>query len=197
MVSNDGGATFPGKYYVNPAIDQTGTDNPDLKMINISSEAGSQAQVVFKFVWYGAWDYGWQIDDVMLMEQPANDLELTGMALNMTGSGPGGFRDYYGKVPLTQATDIEYGVAVNNFGSQAQYNVTSTIDCQEGGMSVFNDQVNHGTISSDSSFVAYHSNWYNPIAVGIYEATFSIASDSTDEEPSNNSANLNPSSPPV
>jgi hypothetical protein len=122
------------------------------------------------------------------MEQPANDLELTGMALNMTGSGPGGFRDYYGKVPLTQATEIEYGVAVNNFGSQAQYNVTSTIDCQEGGMSVFNDQVNHGTISSDSSFVAYHSNWYNPIAVGIYEATFSIASDSTDEEPSNNSA---------
>ena len=187
MVSNDGGATFPGKYYVNPSIDQTGTDNPDLKMINISSEAGSQSQVVFKFVWYGAWDYGWQIDDVMLMEQPANDLELTGMALNMTGSGPGGFRDYYGKVPLTQVTDIEYGVGINNFGSQTQYNVTSTIDCQESGMSVYNDVVNHGTITSDSSFAAYHSNWYNPSSIGVYEATFTISADSTDEEPTNNS----------
>ena len=198
MVSNDGGSTFPGKYYVNSAIgpngwyatiDQTGTDNPDLKMINISATAGSQSQVVFKFVWFGAWDYGWQIDDVKLMEQPANDLELTGMALNMTGSGGStGFRDYYGKVPATQVTDIEYGVAVNNFGSETQYNVSSTIDCQEGGISAYNDVVNHGAITSDSSFVAYHSNWYLPTGTGLYEATFSISADSTDEEPSNNSA---------
>ena len=108
MTSNDGGSTWSGKYYINSnidangtwvaTIDQSGTDNPDLKQINLSASIGGASQAMFKFVWHGVWDYGWQIDDVALVEQPNNDLNLQGIALNMSSTAGGGtdqWRDFY------------------------------------------------------------------------------------------------------
>ena len=128
MTSNDGGATWSGKHYINSSIDangnwvatidQSGTDNPDLKQVNLSADIGGSSQAMFKFVWQGIWDYGWQIDDVALMEQPNNDLNLQGVALNMSSTAGGGtnqWRDFYGHVPSNQITDAEFGFQVNNF----------------------------------------------------------------------------------
>ena len=140
MTSNDGGVTWSGKHYINSSIDangnwvatidQSGTDNPDLKQVNLSADIGGSSQAMFKFVWQGIWDYGWQIDDVSLMEQPNNDLNLQAIALNMSSNAGGGtnqWRDFYGHVPSNQITDAEFGFQVNNFGVAGQPNVTTTV----------------------------------------------------------------------
>ena len=139
---------------------------------------------MFKFVWYGIWDYGWQIDDVSLMEQPNNDLDLQGIALNMSSNvsgNPNEWRDFYGHVPANQVTNAEFGFQVNNFGVMAQPNVTTTVT---DGM--WTDSENNGTIAPDSTFVVYHANQYMPTAMGQHDFTFTVSSDSTEASPLNN-----------
>lgn len=194
-VSNDGGDTWAGKYYVNSAldangqwyatIDQSGTDNPDVKMINISDVAGNSASVRIMFEWFGSWDYGWQIDDVMIIEQPANDLELYASIINMT-DGSDDFRDFYGIMPSNQISEIEYGVGVYNFGVNTQTNVTSTVDVS--GAGTFNDSYvySNTNLDSDSSYVEYHTSMYLPSTMGEYINTFIVSADTTDDNPNDN-----------
>lgn len=186
-VSNDGGATWAGKYYVNPSITQDGTDNPDLKMVNISDVAGNYANVRIMFEWYGAWDYGWQIDDVKVMQQPANDLELYAAALSMMNTDES-LRDFYGRVPSNQVSDVEYTVGVYNFGVNQQTNVTTSVDVNAG---AFYDSFVYGdTLHSDSSYVASHENFFALSGVGEYENVYSLSSDSTDLNEADNTATV-------
>ena len=191
MTSNDGGTTWSGKHYINSTIDangnwvatidQSGTDNPDLKQVNLSADIGGSSQAMFKFVWQGIWDYGWQIDDVVLMEQPNNDLNLQAIALNMSSTAGGGtnqWRDFYGHVPSNQITDAEFGFQVNNFGVAGQPNVTTTVTT-----GAWTDSENHGLIGADSTFVVYHSNQYMPTTAGQHDFLFEVISDSTDATP--------------
>lgn len=194
MTSNDGGATWSGKHYINSTIDangnwvatidQSGTDNPDLKQVNLSADIGGSSQAMFKFVWQGIWDYGWQIDDVALVEQPNNDLNLQEVALNMSSTAGGGtnqWRDFYGHVPSNQITDAEFGFQVNNFGVAEQPNVTTTVTT-----GAWSDSENNGLIGPDSTFVVYHSNQYMPTTPGQHDFLFEVISDSTDATPINN-----------
>ena len=194
MTSIDGGQNWTGKYYINSTInasgtwvetiDQSGTDNPDLKQLNLSDDIGGEANVMFKFVWQGIWDYGWQIDDVALIEQPENDLILNDIALNMSSTVLGTadtWRDFYGHVPTNQVTDAEFGFAVYNFGSGDQTNVTTTVSS-----GAWSDSENYGTLAADSSFVVYHANQYMPTTAGLYDFSFSVSSDSTDASQINN-----------
>ena len=194
MTSIDGGLSWTGKYYINSTvdangtwtatIDQSGTDNPDLKQLNLSDDIGGEANVMFKFVWQGIWDYGWQIDDVALIEQPNNDLILNDFAMNMSSTVLGTadtWRDFYGHVPANQVTDAEFSFAVYNFGISDQPNVTTTV-----ASGAWTDSENYGTLEGDSSFVVYHANQYMPTTVGQHDFTFSVSSDSTDSSPINN-----------
>lgn len=188
MTSIDGGSTWTGKFYVNPTIDQSGTDNPDLKQINLSSSIGGSANAMFKFVWQGIWDYGWQIDDVALIEQPNNDLTLEGIALNMSSNAGGvtnAWRDFYGHIPSNQITDAEFGFQINNFGVVGQPNVTTTVTTGS-----WSDSENQGLIAPDSTLVAYHANQYMPTSIGQHDFLFEVNSDSTDATPINNDANV-------
>ena len=49
-----------------------GSDNPEIVSINISSTAGNQPSVWFRFRYEGQWDYAWMLDDVSLTETPDN-----------------------------------------------------------------------------------------------------------------------------
>ena len=72
-ISNNGGLTWSGVYYINwdnqftPPSTNILTDNPENITLNVSDFAGSDS-IRIKFVWYGQWDYGWQIDDIKLSE---------------------------------------------------------------------------------------------------------------------------------
>ena len=63
-VTADGGSTWTD-WEINNGIGQVGTPNPELQVIDISAAISSNpANVQIQFWWKGAWDYGWQIDDI-------------------------------------------------------------------------------------------------------------------------------------
>ncbi len=67
-ISNDAWVTFD-RYEVH--ADQAVNDqsaNPELLSVNISSTAGNQASVSFRFHYEGQWDYAWMVDDVNFTE---------------------------------------------------------------------------------------------------------------------------------
>ena len=148
---------------------------------------GSSANVRIMFEWFGAWDYGWQIDDIKVMEQPANDLELYAAALSMMNAD-GSYRDFYGHVPSNQVTEVEYTVGVYNFGVNQQTNITSNVNVNGG---AFDDSfVYENTLDSDSSYVASHDNYYTPSGENEYTNVFTLSSDSTDQNDGDNTATV-------
>ena len=194
MTSTDGGSTWNWKYYINSYIDANGywtplygtndqTSNPDLVQLDLTGDLGGQSQARFKFVWYGAYDYGWQIDDVVLSTMPDNDLELYGFYLNMSSNAGAisGYRDFYGHVPANQVTDAIYAFGVYNFGAADQTNVTTSISTTG-----WNDSENFGGLWSGADFVTNHTNQYMPTTNGQHDFIFSVSSDSIDATPANN-----------
>ena len=110
LVSNDGGASVDA--------------NPSTWRINISPSAGGEQQVWIRFHWTGTWGYTWFVDDVCVMEQPADDLVLNYGVISHTGTG-----EEYGRVPITQIGDgTAFGGEVFNFGVNDQSDVTLTMD---------------------------------------------------------------------
>lgn len=159
------------------------SDNPDLRVINISGAAGGQSTVWIRFRFQGGWDYFWQLDDVAFVEGAANDLEISnvwhGDILN----------DYeYQQTPLAQAQEIVIGVASTNLGGEAQTNAVYTYDISDA-----NGSVSSGTfaatltsIPSTSADTTWYATGFTPSATGDYVVTVSVAADQTDELPDNN-----------
>ena len=53
------------------------SDNPEVISVNISSTAGNQATVWFRFRYEGEWDYAWMLDDVSISETPNNAASIS------------------------------------------------------------------------------------------------------------------------
>ena len=71
-VSNDGGTTWI-PFSVN--LDKNvSTLYQEVGQINITSAAGGQANVKVRLRYIGSWDYAWLVDDLKIIEQPANDV---------------------------------------------------------------------------------------------------------------------------
>ncbi|MFT7157168.1 MAG: hypothetical protein ACI8Q1_002185 [Parvicella sp.] len=183
-VTTDGGTTFTD-FVINSAITQTGTDNPDFVNIDISSAiAASPATVQVQFWWQGAWDYGWQIDDVSVKEIDANDLLIKRAQLSAGVT-------YY-KTPVTQIQPMSYHSFVENVGYTDQTNVNLSVDVSDGTSSVFTGSsiavANLAVGVIDSLPLTAD---FTPSGIGSYAATFMVDQTETDDDASNNSKVLN------
>lgn len=165
------------------------SDDPEYEKINISEIAGGNytGNIYLRFHKTINSHYFWMIDDILIVPTDDHDLQLNGAVLNMTSSaGVESYRDFYGRTPLSQVSEIEYGMIVHNYGVFQQNNVTTTIDVSGDG-SFTNSQVySLDSLASDSSFIEYHSNHYTPDVVGEYINTFSVSADSADDNSSDN-----------
>ena len=64
-LSLDNFQTVAGRYRFHEEITTNNSSaNPDYVSVNISSSAGSQSNVYFRFMYEGEWDYAIMIDDV-------------------------------------------------------------------------------------------------------------------------------------
>ena len=116
ITSETGGAIANG--YPN---DQN-TLNPEMEEINVSAAVGGGAQVLIQFYYNDNdfWGWYWAVDDVELIEQPANDIQV--MSAWFSGSTNQGRE--YGRTPVTQL-DAAYnvGAQILNFGTTDQTNI--------------------------------------------------------------------------
>jgi len=97
-VSIDNGFTW-NEIQVNTALaTNTNTDNPSVTVVNISALAGGQSQVKIEFNFTANWGWHWAIDDVAIVETPADDLSLLSVY----------YDDYISYLQLTEFLDVDY-----------------------------------------------------------------------------------------
>jgi len=180
-VSNNGGTTWTrfriNDIGVNDFGGGSSAVNPQVINVNISSVAGGQAAVLFRFKYEGGCDYAWMIDDVKIIETDDNDL----VAKN----------DFYGfntipytRVPSNQIQPVDFSMEVDNVGAATQTGVYLNVDVNSG---TFVGTSATASIASGASDSLFTTTQYTPAATpGAHNITMSILSDSVDSSPANN-----------
>jgi hypothetical protein len=182
-ISNDGGTTWI-QFEVN--LDKTsGTLYQELGQINISSVAGGQANVKVRLRYIGSWDYAWLVDDLKIIEQPANDVRS--ISPFFAGTNNEGIE--YGRTPLVHL-DASYDVGgyAYNFGAATASSVIADVD-----FGSFNFSYTVGSVPSGDTLM--YGNTENPSTpVGVYNGLYTVNSTeelSTDPSYTNNVAKRN------
>jgi hypothetical protein len=171
-VSNDGGTTW-SQFPINVGR-PVSVPYEEMVSVNITDDlitglpaAGGQANVLIRFRYIGSWDYAWMIDDVKIIEQPADDVKNS--YAYIAGVNNEGIE--YGRTPLDQVDDsYEVGGNVVNFGVNDQNNVQIVAD-----FGFFSSNFNLGTVISGDTVL--YSNVETPtLAVGTYNGTYTVTS---------------------
>lgn len=130
--------------------------------------------------------YGWFIDDVSIFDVPTNDIALDLSAFFDTPRIL--YNWYYGVMPEEQAaTDsITFSAAFSNRGSADQPNTRLEIEVTGKDNQSFASSTRNlaAGFLGDTAFTT--TNYAPSNGIGTYTITWNIASDSTDEIPSNN-----------
>lgn len=151
------------------------SSNPTLIRLNISAAAGNQSQVWIRFHWTGTWGYTWFVDDVKLIEQPANDLVVNSAFISNTNDG-----NEFGRIPASQlGTDFNVGGEFYNFGYLDQSNVEATFDLvNSSATSVLSSSTSFATAAVDQTYnVDEYPSTSSVLPIGLYEGTFTVTSD--------------------
>lgn len=162
--------------------------NPTTVSVNISSIAAGQANVWIRFHYVGAWDWFWAVDNIALVEPPANDLILEDFAV--------GFQDllgFYGQMPASQLSDsLSTSGAVYNFGTNTQTTARFNTRITRGTTTLFNNNSPNFTILSNArDTVGSSANFpMEGLSVGAHNLIMAIDMDSVDANPGDDSVSL-------
>lgn len=181
-ISTDGGLSWPTTLEAASGIATNNDPLTQTRQVMLTSAiAGNQSQVKFRFKHNPtAAAYHWQVDDVQLIELYSNDMKIEDGYLSSTGAG-----DEYGRMPADQfEPTMLIGSNVTNNGAATQTNVNVVTDVI--GPVPFNLTSAVGSVDPGVT-VPGESNYTLPaLTDGLYEATFSVTADATDEVTTNN-----------
>ena len=178
-LTTDGGSTWTD-WVINSAVTQAGTPNPDVVTIDITAAiAGNPSNVQVAFWWQGAWDYGWQIDDICISEILPNDVRL----FNSTFAASGGA--YY-QTPIMQAKPLDFAADISNIGINDATNVILGVTGGYTGAAPAIASIPVGTVTN-----TVVSGTFTPSATGALNFVFGATMDSTDANLANNTESLN------
>ncbi len=172
-VTNDGGATwtsFPiDANNAIPVNSATSTDNQ--LSLNVSSVMGNQAAVQFKFV-YEANYYFWTIDDVAVIETPAND--LVGVAMYYP------FNSASTPASMINSDTLEFAFDFRNNGSADQSDATATVDIfDDAGTSVYSFSQTTGPVASGDTASVVFDGVVLPEDINLAEGVYTVVYDVT------------------
>ena len=192
-VSTDGGANW-NETRLNDGVGRVGRPNPELVELNITPlvNGGNQANVQLRFRYTSVWDYGWQVDNIRIIDLPDNDLAMQESFLSqadLTYEDLDGRNLEYSFLPLEQADDLVVGAMIRNNGAATQTNIVLNAE-------VFVDGVSAGTFTSGSlgqlntneadSFF-FNTGWTAAAAARV-RVVLNVSADQVDDDPSDNSS---------
>ncbi|MFM2207549.1 MAG: hypothetical protein RL213_1524 [Bacteroidota bacterium] len=177
FVSGDSGTTWT-KFNVNPITvnnnynsnnDPSGTVNPDIVSVNISSVAAGHAGVKLRFQFYSpsalgagaGCAYAWMIDDILIEDVPANDISVIKVA------NP----SEYSSVPILQVQPFVIGGYIANLGGAVANNASITVNIYDGAFTnVYNSVTNAAATLNpgDTSALLTAPLPYTPSDTGAY-----------------------------
>lgn len=107
---------------ISEGVGREARPNPELMSWDISAEIdGFESSVYLRFRWEGAWNYGWQIDNVQIVDIPEKDLGFVDTWRGYSNTGL-----TYSQVPIAQKDTIVIGAILKNFGSFDQTDASFT-----------------------------------------------------------------------
>lgn len=125
-VSTDG-STWTRLPSMSDGVGRDNRPNPEVVRVNLTSlNLAGEGTVWFRFLWTGEWNYGWQIDDVAIIDLPPNNLRLnTALATHNAVNAAGNLdKIAYTQIPSDQVFDMSVLGNVSNLGADPQTNVT-------------------------------------------------------------------------
>lgn len=185
-VSVDGGSTW-NEVEINAGVGREGRPNPEVIEVNISEwVSANPSNVQLRFRYTSTWDYGWQVDNVAIVEQFQYDMIAVSSFLSHNGTG-----EEYGRIPTSQLyPTMLLGGELKNDGSLDQTNVVASMTVRNGINEVaFSATSNIGNLAANTS--AFMEEFASLPALGndLYTATLEVTSDqaASDANPENNS----------
>lgn len=169
---------------VNELVGREARPNPEYMSWDITDFiAGEESNVWIRFRWQGAWNYGWQIDNVQI--EDINESDLTVMDTYRTYDGG----IVYSQVPELHAQEFTIGAIIRNIGHIEQTNVRFDYTIMGPG----GDEVASGT-SADAIASLFngqqdtilHATGYTPDEIGNYTISWTAVADDEDDEMSDN-----------
>lgn len=184
-VSNDGGTTWT-VFEVNPESEVPVNTNcvaGEVETVNITPAKGAGPwtnQVRVRFLYVGAWDWFWGIDNLNIVEAWDNDMKMNNWY--QASASPEALDYYY--LPASQASypGMTFGALVTNNGAlnqaQVQLNATATggYDQTSAGLAI------NATVTDSLSITTP----YLPTGIGTKTVDLTTVISATDSELSNN-----------
>jgi hypothetical protein len=173
-VSVDGGSNWT-EIEISEGVGREARPNPEKVSWDISDEIlGNENNVMLRFRWDGDWNYGWQIDNIEVVDINDNDIQIVDTW--RTYSTLGGLN--YSQVPEAQAAPFTIGAIIRNVGHFDATNVTFNYVIKDPS----NTQVDNGTATTtltlanaEQDTIIYETG-YTPTALGNYTIEWTAVS---------------------
>ena len=164
------------------ATNNTQSSDPQYVSLNISSVAGNSSSVYVRIGWE-ARVYYWMIDDMQIIETPANRLELLEANHGGWHTTPTtqGFAMGYKFYPMNQAiaTPYKFEGVVANLGALPQNTKLNVEAYDDIGTSVFSSTSNDTILSTMDTNIFVANNTFTPANIGVFNFYTWSTSDST------------------
>ncbi len=186
-VSTDGGVTWT-ETEVNEGVGRDGRPNPELMSVNISDLVSPDPSTVqLRFRYAATWDYGWEIDNVMIKDLPNNDAALlnprsTLFDFTNTGSDAQPYTIY----PQAHLVPMDMNLQIRNNGFATQHNVVATVDVTGPGGDNFSDASSAVDLAPSAVNDVFFSTFTPNGSLGDYNVSFHVTQDENDAVPANN-----------
>jgi hypothetical protein len=187
-VSTNGGATW-NEIEINIGVGRDGRPNPELVDVNISSwVAANPANVQLRFRYESTWDYGWQVDNISIVELPANDMAIVRANNTDFDFANTEFDNMdYSIYPLSQVTPLRPNATIRNKGFLQQTGVRMNFQVDGPGGNEVNALTNPSVFAPAQEAGVTLPEFTPSGALGDYILNYTVTQDATDDVPSNNS----------
>ena len=185
-VSVDGGSTW-NEVEINAGVGREGRPNPEVVEVNISEwVSANPSNVQLRFRYTATWDYGWQVDNIAIVEQFQYDMIAVSSFLSHNGTG-----EEYGRIPTSQLyPTMLVGGELKNDGYLDQTNVVATMTVRNSINEVaFSETSNIGNLAANTSAFMEEFTTLPALGNDLFTATLDVTSDqaASDANPGNNS----------
>lgn len=170
---------------INEGVGREARPNPELVSWDITDIiAPDNSQVWVRFRWEGAWNYGWQIDNVNIID--INEKDLTIMD-TYRGSDPT-FGIQYSMVPEIQATEFVIGAIVRNTGHVDQTNIGIDFEIKDPSNTVVasGSAASTVTLANSEQDTFWVATGFTPVDLGTYTITWTATSTEGDDDLTDN-----------
>ncbi|MFT5823682.1 MAG: hypothetical protein ACI8ZM_004944 [Crocinitomix sp.] len=171
---------------INEGVGREARANPELMSWDITDIiAGEESTVWIRFRWDGAWNYGWQLDNVQIEDINESDIQMTTSYRTYDGG------IVFSQLPELHAREFIVGGIIKNIGHIEQTNVRFDYEIVGPDGSIVASGTSDEVIPSllngqqDTIFMA---TGYSPDAIGNYTVSWMALADDEDDDETDNSA---------